>query len=82
MLTAEQEIYYSKMSKSKNELEKQQGISQLVTSNLRLVTSIAKRFLNHGIDFDDLIQEGTIGLLKAIDKFDYKLGHKFSTYAT
>lgn len=82
MLTAEQEIYYSKMSKSKNELEKQQGISQLVTSNLRLVTSIAKRFLNHGIDFDDLIQEGTMGLLKAIDKFDYKLGHKFSTYAT
>lgn len=82
MLTADQEIYYSKMSKSKNELEKQQGISQLVTSNLRLVTSIAKRFLNHGIDFDDLIQEGTMGLLKAIDKFDYKLGHKFSTYAT
>ena len=82
MLTAEQEINYSKMSKSKNELEKQHGISQLVTSNLRLVTSIAKRFLNHGIDFDDLIQEGTTGLLKAIDKFDYKRGHKFSTYAT
>ena len=82
MLTAEQEINYSKMSKSKNEIEKQHGISQLVTSNLRLVTSIAKRFLNHGIDFDDLIQEGTTGLLKAIDKFDYKRGHKFSTYAT
>jgi len=82
MLSAEQEIYYAKMVLSKNPIERQHGVDQLVTSNLRLVISIAKKYLNHGIEFEDLIQEGTMGLLKAIDKYDYKLGNKFSTYAT
>jgi len=82
MLSAEQEIYYAKMVLSKNPIERQHGVDQLVTSNLRLVISIAKKYLNHGIEFEDLIQEGTMGLLKAIDKYDYRLGNKFSTYAT
>lgn len=82
MLTAEQEVVYAKMLKSKNPIQRKFASDQLVTSNLRLVTSIAKKFNNRGIEFEDLIQEGTMGLLKAIEKFDYKLGHKFSTYAT
>ncbi|MFQ5900294.1 MAG: RNA polymerase sigma factor RpoD [Thermodesulfobacteriota bacterium] len=59
-----------------------QAKKELIEANLRLVISIAKRYVNLGLKFSDLVQEGNIGLMKAVDKFDYKKGYKFSTYAT
>lgn len=82
MLTFDDEIKIAKLLGSNDEETRRYAINQFVTSNLRLVTSIAKKYLNRGLDFIDLIQEGSIGLIKAISKFNYKLGNKFSTYAT
>jgi len=78
LLTAPQEIQLAKRIERGDDRAKQ----ELVVANLRLVISIAKRYRHHGVPFVDLIQEGTIGLARAADKFDWRKGYKFSTYAT
>lgn len=78
LLSAEQELDLSKRAAEGDEMAK----NILAESNLRLVVSIAKRYVGRGLLFLDLIQEGNIGLMKAVDKFDYDKGFKFSTYAT
>ena len=78
LLTSDQEIDIAKRMADGDEEAKQ----QLAEANLRLVVSVAKRYVGRGMQFLDLIQEGNLGLIKAVDKFDYHKGYKFSTYAT
>ncbi len=78
LLTPEEEVYLAQ----RIEQGDQNAKKELIESNLRLVVSIAKKYVGRGMSFLDLIQEGNLGLMKAVDKFDYRMGNKFSTYAT
>jgi RNA polymerase primary sigma factor len=81
LLTREGEVELAQQMESKDERVKAVARQRMVQSNIRLAISIAKKYQNRGCDFDDLIQESTLGLMKAVDRFDWRRGFKFSTYA-
>lgn len=82
VLTKKEEAELGRLIQEGNPEEKEQAKKQLVQANLRLVVSIAKKYIGQGVLFMDLVQEGSLGLIKAAERFDYKKNFKFSTYAT
>ena len=82
ILTREEETTLGKKIQEGSKEEREDSINKLVQANLRLVVSIAKKYIGQGVLFMDLVQEGSLGLIKAAEKFDYKKNFKFSTYAT
>lgn len=78
LLSAEEEVYYARLAQSGDE----SGRKRMIESNLRLVVKIARRYMNRGLAFLDLIEEGNLGLIRAVEKFDPERGFRFSTYAT
>lgn len=78
LLSAQEEVHYSRLAQSGDE----RGRHRMVVSNLRLVVRISRRYLNRGLSLLDLVQEGNLGLLKAVEKFDPERGYRFSTYST
>ena len=82
LLTREGEVELSQQMESKDEKVARAAREKMVQSNIRLAISIAKKYQNRGCDFDDLVQESTLGLMRAVDRFDWRRGFKFSTYAT
>ena len=82
MLSAAEEYETAKLIKEGTTFQSKKALDKLVQANLRLVISIAKKYVGQGVLFMDLVQEGSLGLIKAAEKFDYKKGFRFSTYAT
>ena len=82
MLTKKEEMELGRLIQEGNALEKENAKKTLIQANLRLVVSIAKKYIGQGVLFMDLVQEGSLGLIKAAEKYDYKKNFKFSTYAT
>jgi len=78
LLSAEEEVYYSRLARKGDEASRQ----RMIESNLRLVVKIARRYVNRGLNLLDLVEEGNLGLIRAVEKFDPELGFRFSTYAT
>ena len=82
MLTKKEEMELGRLIQEGNPKEKEEAKKQLIQANLRLVVSIAKKYIGQGVLFMDLVQEGSLGLIKAAEKYDYRKNFKFSTYAT